>query len=205
MTAWGPGGLSQEAETASAKALGQHLLEERQGSQCRGSGVKEGESPRGEVRGQGGRSEEDSGCGLGVQWEPSRAAVNNDGAEKEAIGPGNDGVTEARGDNGWVGPCCEQQSDSGRIPKIEQTGFASGSVWTGGKERSQAGPRVAGMRNQQKRVDVYEVKVAKGGGGIKRWPWTWYVCHARQTSGWRWALSLGAWSLGWRAGRGLES
>ena len=28
------------------------------------------------------------------------------------------------------------------------------------------------MRNSQKRVDVYEVKVADCGGGIKRWPWT---------------------------------
>ena len=59
----------------------------------------------------------------------------------------NDVITKARGDNSWVGPCCEQQSDSGCILKIEQTGFASGSMWTGGKERSQASPRVAGVRN----------------------------------------------------------
>ena len=38
--------------------------------------------------GQGGQSKEDSGCGLGVEWEPCEAVVNNDRTRKEAIRPG---------------------------------------------------------------------------------------------------------------------
>ena len=85
---WGEGGLSQEAETASAKALGQHLLEEHQGRQCSGNRVNRGRAPEVRSGGQGGQSKEDSGCGLGVEWEPSEAVVNNDRTKKEAIRPG---------------------------------------------------------------------------------------------------------------------
>ena len=129
--AWRPEGLRQEAETVSAKALRQLLLEKRQGSQCSGTRVNRGRAPEVRSGGQGGQPREDSDCGLGVQWEPLEAAVNSDGPKKKPAGrAGNDVVTKTRGDNSWVGLCCEQQSDSGCMLKIEQTGFASGSMWT---------------------------------------------------------------------------
>lgn len=70
------------------------------------------------------------------------------------------------------GPWYEQQLDSGCVLKVEQTGFACGSMWASGKESSQAGPKAVGVRNWKKRVAIYKVEMAKGSGGVKRWPWT---------------------------------
>lgn len=73
LTAWRPGGLSQEAETASAKALRQHLLEKRQGSQCSGSRVNRGRAP--EVRSWGKEDSQRRTLAVDLEWSGSHARL----------------------------------------------------------------------------------------------------------------------------------
>ena len=191
---WRPEGLIQAAETASAKAPRQSLfslLEKQQGSQYSRSRVNEGESVRGEVR-------EVMRTVKGALWLPfGVGAIRGDQKRSRQAKQGtmlSPRREEMVAGSSREGPWCEQQSDSGCVLKVEQTGFACGSMWASGKERSQAGPKGVGVRNWKKRVAIYKVEMAKGSGGIKRRPWTCSVCHTRQTSGWQ--LSLRAWSSG---------